>query len=173
MADQSLISSEEISLFEYGIEQAIKYLLLYILGLITAVFFNLIISYLYFCIMLISTKSYLGGKHFHNETWCMISSVLFVILTLEVAQLITKISTNYDMLFAFCVIQIMITISSKVIIHSNQPLTRREIELNKRKSNILLIIQLLILFLCWITNFDVLLPISCSYFFLYHLTRIN
>lgn len=172
MADKSIIQKEDIDLYEYGIDQTLKYSVLFFLGLLLSIVLNEILYFFYFIFLLISTRSYLGGIHLKNEKLCIIVSYLFFVAVLGTSHVLSNISLNKNILVCVNMVQIATAFFSRVRTHENRKLSNSDVLLYKRKSNQLLLAQVMVLLICWKLNYNKPLNVSTCYYFYYQLSRL-
>lgn len=133
MAEKEIIKQEDISIYQYGIENGI----ILSLNMLTAVSIGLVtgrlIEILAFLLAFISLRSFSGGFHLESKVMCYICSNLILLIPAYAAE----ISRYCSKMFSSTVIniEIVIVMCATVIIFINSPMdsNKRKLDLAERK----------------------------------------
>jgi len=155
----NLLKQTEIELYRFGINR----LLLFCINITTTIIIGIICGMVWqsilFSVAYIPLRRYAGGYHAKTQQECYVLSTLLVFSVLKSIRWFLENN----------LIILLIVLSSSVIIFikapiesNNKPLNKKERNAFRKKTRVLLTIQLMLLFLFLVVNIEVAICISLS-----------
>jgi accessory gene regulator B len=133
------IRAEERELYEYGLQQGI----LIVINIITIIIIGFLLKMgwqsVLFMIVYMPLRSYAGGYHARTQSRCYFFSILLTISVLLAIQLIP--STRFNILCIAMIAAIIIYVLAPVE-DANKPLDKKEVEIYKKRTRIILVLEL-------------------------------
>jgi len=133
------INAEERDLYEYGLQQG----LLIVLNILTIIIIGFLLKMIWqsiiFMIVYMPLRSYAGGYHARTQSRCYFFSILLTISVLLAIQLIP--STRFNILCIAMIAAIIIYVLAPVE-DANKPLDKKELEIYKKRTRIILVLEL-------------------------------
>lgn len=171
----NIISSEERSIYEYGLSQIPHMMINIIFSIFIGYIFNLLSKVIFFQIIYIGIRSYSGGYHAKTRIRCTILSSLIIIFSCIFITFLIELNCKYK----FSILYILGILSSAFIYYfapiqsANNPLTKYECIYIKKKLLKRLIVCNLFLTLFSLFHFELSLVIVITYIFILFLMMPN
>ncbi len=108
----------EYDVFSYGIKVLKTYLLFSVLLFPWTIYLNIVIETVWFLVLFIPLRRYSGGIHFNESRYCLIFSVLFMII-IPLAISITSFS-SISILLILGILSFYFTVKIGIIDHKNK-----------------------------------------------------
>lgn len=139
--NNEIIENDKKELYSYGIRQGILMILNISTIIILGLLFKLTWEIILFITAFIPLRIYAGGYHAKTENRCYLFSI---ILSLIVIVAIKFISVTYFQILCLTIIGSIIIVALAPIEDSNKPLSQIEVEIYKKNTRIILVIEMLI-----------------------------
>lgn len=164
----NIISSEERSIYEYGLSQIPHMMINIIFSIFIGYIFNLLPEVIFFQIIYIGIRSYSGGYHAKTRIRCTILSSLIIIFACILITVLIELNYKYK----FSILYILGIFSSAFIYclspiqSANNPLTKCECVYIRKKLLKRLIVSNFFLTFFSLFHFEISLVIAISYIFI-------
>lgn len=152
------INSDDRELYKYGFQQGLILALNFLTSILIGVLFGMIVECIFLLAAYIPLRSYSGGHHSDSSEKCYVVSTFITIIWLTVLK--TEIISNFG-----CVILIMIgalvCLFLSPVEDKNKPLDEDEYNIYRKKSLIILFIEICVWLLCMFVfcKFKEIIPI--------------
>jgi len=139
LVDSKTISAEDKELYEYGLRQAASTLANVATTLIIGFIFGMILESILFMMSYIPLRSYAGGYHARTPVRCHIYSAGLIICVLLIVR---YMSLNLMVIGALVLTASVIVFIFAPVADTNKPLDEVELKLFKKRTRIILFIEI-------------------------------
>lgn len=146
---KGIIESEDKELYAYGLQQGLWMFLNFLSTIIIGLVFNMLLQSIIFMFAYIPLRTHAGGIHSRSQIRCYLFSIVIMIAALLGMKLV--LWTSF--------ICFVITLSGGVIIYflapvedENKPLDQMELKIYKKRTGIILLIEVVISFVLLLLN---------------------
>ena len=137
LSDRQIISKEDKELYKYGFNIGLTVLINLLSSVIVGAFFGMIFESIIFLIGYIPLRSYGGGYHARTSLRCYFISIFIMILILAFFSYVSLVPLYIILLF----IGVTVCIILSPVEDENKPLDDDEIRIYRKKSYIVLSIE--------------------------------
>ncbi len=161
--EQNIISEEDKSIYAYGAEIAISYLLNLITMVIISAFMNMVAECIAFLIIFVPLKGYTGGYHASNYKICFVISCLTVTAVLFATKYVAVQTNQFILFLTMIAAGIFINILGPIE-DKNKPLTENESICFRGKIKFIVLIEFILAVIIGSLGLHKILFVFCSSF---------
>lgn len=156
----NIIPEKDRELYEYGLTQGVVIIINILVTLLLGFLFNSVWQSIFFTLVYVPLRTYMGGYHAKTQTGCYIISICLIITVLSSIKLITL---SWLSLIIFICISMFLVLKTAPIDNENKPLEQDEKVKYKRYSIIIYCIEIGVLLASFYFEFYILASnIFCS-----------
>lgn len=144
LADNKIINSEDMDLYSYGLKQGIIMLVNLLTTLAIGLVFGMLAESIILTAAYIPIRIYSGGYHSRTQLSCYIVSV---IITIAELLLIKHLHINIYISLVLSIVFGLIILFLSPVEDQNKPLDSTEVIVYKKRSRVILLFELSILYL--------------------------
>lgn len=147
--EQNLLDADDIELCTYGIKQGFMIIINFVFIIIIGLSTNLLAESIIFSIFYIFLRQYAGGYHAKTQLICCILSLLLLILTILSIKYLNLYSVGAIFILVICCLIIFAMAPIEAL---NKPLDQQELSIFKFRARVILIIEIAIGILLFVTS---------------------
>ena len=161
--EKKVINQEDESIYAYGTEIAVAYILNLIAIFIIAAMMDMLIYCIIFIMIFVPLKSYTGGYHASNYKSCFILSCLIVTVVLFITKNVPFKIPTYILILTMALSGALVYIIGPIE-DQNKSLTKIEFVYYKGKIKSIVIIELIVAVFISLFGFEKILFLFCCNF---------
>ncbi len=161
LIENNTIKEEDKEIYAYGLKQAIITFFNIVLAIIIGFIFKLPLQSLLFLLLYVPIRSYAGGYHARTQKLCYFLSILMTVVVLYLYDAVPW--TNLTVIITAAVSALVIFILAPIG-DKNKPLDQLETKVYRKKTLIILSVELLILAGAMLLNISTIYIISVLVF---------
>lgn len=162
LEENQIIKSDDRELYVYGLNQGMSILLNIATTLGIGLLFGTVLQLVVFMVAYIPLRSYAGGYHARTPVRCYLISIAMLTIISLLIKYITLVRWVY--LIETVISSVIIAILSPVA-DNNKPLDEIEIVVYKKRTKLILLAEVVVSILSWITEWEFIFIIM-TYVFL-------
>ena len=150
LLEKELINKSQQELYAYGLERVIGKIINYGSIMILAVVKHRVVLSIIFILFFVVLRSWTGGYHAKTKGWCMLGTILIYLISMQ--YMLPILEKRKDVILIGLSVATLVVWWWAPVNHPNISFDEIEVRQYRKRSRIVLIIELIVIFLLKLVN---------------------